>query len=65
MINENYRWQPAFRKTKGILENNYLGKPYYAKIYSHISLTHPLFNLELANNQSYLKEMPKLILYET
>lgn len=64
MINENYRWQSTFRKAKEILNNKLLGKPFYAKIYSHISLTHPKFDLTKANDQAYLADMPQLILYE-
>jgi predicted dehydrogenase len=60
MVNENFRWQAWYRKTKLLLQEGVIGKPYQVKIQERCRATLPHF----ASAQAYLAEMPKLILYE-
>ena len=60
MVNENYRWQAWYRKTKELLQEGVIGKPYQAKIQERCRATLPRF----VSAQAYLANMPKLILYE-
>lgn len=60
MINENFRWQAWYQKTKEILASGLLGKPFFAKIEERVRTTLPHFD----HPQAYLAEMPRLILYE-
>jgi len=60
MVNENFRWQAWYRKTKELLQAGVIGKPYQAKIQERCRATLPRF----VTAQAYMAEMPKLILYE-
>jgi predicted dehydrogenase len=60
MINENFRWQGWYRKAKMLLDEGALGRPFLAGIHRRLRITLPHFN----HPQAYLKEMPRLILYE-
>jgi len=60
MINENFRWQPYYRKVKELLLSGELGKPFMVKLHQRHRLTLPHFN----HYQKYFLEMPNLALYE-
>jgi predicted dehydrogenase len=60
MVNENFRWQAWYRKTKELLQEGVIGKPYQAKIQERCRATLPRFG----SAQAYMAEMPRLILYE-
>jgi predicted dehydrogenase len=60
MVNENFRWQAWYRKTKELLDVGALGEPFLARIHRRARMTLPEFD----HNQAYLAEMPRLILYE-
>jgi predicted dehydrogenase len=60
MINENYRWQAWYRKAKELLAVGALGAPFLAVIHKRDRMTLPDFK----HPQTYLAEMPRLIVYE-
>jgi len=60
MINENFRWQPWYRKVREILDSGIIGEPFFVKIEERARTTLPHFD----HPQAYLAEMPNLILYE-
>ena len=60
MVNENFRWQAWFRKTKELLQEGVIGKAYQVKIEERCRATLPRF----VSAQAYMAEMPKLILFE-
>jgi len=60
MVNENYRWQSWYRTAKDVLASGALGTPFCAVIQERARLTLPQFD----HNQTYLAEMPRLIVYE-
>jgi predicted dehydrogenase len=60
MVNENFRWQAWYRKTKELISEGVIGKPYQAKFQERCRATLPRFT----SAQAYMAEMPKLILYE-
>jgi D-apiose dehydrogenase len=60
MINENYRWQPWYRRAKELLDSGALGASFFAVIHDRARLSLPRFD----SRQTYLAEMPRLILYE-
>lgn len=60
MINENYRWQAWYRQVKDLLRAGAVGEPFFARLHTRTRLTLPTFD----HAQSYLAEMPRLIVYE-
>jgi D-apiose dehydrogenase len=60
MVNENFRWQAWYRKAKELLNAGALGTPFLAAIHKRVRLTLP----EFRHPQTYMVEMPQLILYE-
>jgi len=60
MINENFRWQAWYREAKELLNTGVLGKPFLAMVHQRIRMTLPEFD----HRQTYLSEMPQLIVYE-
>lgn len=60
MINENYRWQPWYRKAKEVLASGIIGEPFFALLQERSRLSLPKFD----HPQRYLAEMPRLIVYE-
>ena len=60
MINENFRWQAWYRKAKELLDLGALGEPFLAVIQKRVRMTLPEFD----HPQSYMAEMPQLIVYE-
>ncbi|MBN1675746.1 MAG: Gfo/Idh/MocA family oxidoreductase [Kiritimatiellae bacterium] len=60
MINENYRWQPWYRKVKELLDAGSIGTPFFA---AH----HYRHRAAMGNwqpGQAYMLEMPRLLTYE-
>ncbi len=60
MVNENFRWQAWYRKTKELIQAGIIGRPFGAKIQERCRATLPRFT----SAQAYMAQMPKLILYE-
>lgn len=60
MVNENFRWQPWFRKIKELLQAGAVGQPFFGRFYQRRRLSLPTFH----HDQTYFKEMPLLLLYE-
>ncbi len=62
MVNENWRWQPWFRKIRRLIEAGAIGEPFYAR-----------FSIRRGDGrgdqpfpkQPYFKDMPLLLLYES
>jgi predicted dehydrogenase len=60
MINENFRWQPWYRRAKKVIESGALGKPFCTSLHKRYRLTLPTFDFR----QAYMAEMPRFVLYE-
>ena len=60
MINENFRWEPWYRKAKELLDSGALGEPFLARHQFRNRLTIPQFKY----GQAYFAEMPRLLAYE-
>lgn len=60
MINENYRWEPWYRKAKELLESGTLGEPFLVRHQFRNRFTIPQFR----SGQAYFAEMPMLLGYE-
>ncbi|MBN1670096.1 MAG: Gfo/Idh/MocA family oxidoreductase [Kiritimatiellae bacterium] len=60
MINENFRWEPWYRKAKDLLDAGALGMPFLAKHNRRVRFTLPAFK----SQQAYFAEMPHLLGYE-
>jgi len=60
MINENFRWQAWYRKTKELLDFGELGEPFVANIHRRLRVSLPKFD----HRQAYMKDMPRWAVYE-
>lgn len=60
MINENFRWQAWYRKTKELLDTGELGVPFLASIHRRSRFSLPKFE----HSQAYMKDMPRWAVYE-
>ena len=60
MVNENFRWQPYYRKVKELLSTGELGEPFAVTMHQRHRLTMPRFD----HYQSYFTHMPRLAVYE-
>jgi predicted dehydrogenase len=60
MINENFRWQAWYRKTRDLLDSGELGKPFLANTHRRLRVSLPEFD----HRQAYMKEMSRWAVYE-
>ena len=60
MINENFRWQAWYRRTKELLDAGELGEPFLASIHHRSRSSLPTFE----HSQAYMKDMPRWAVYE-
>ncbi len=57
MVHENFRWQAPIRAVKRILDENRIGKPFFARVSFRSGR-------DIYANQPYLAELPKFILLD-
>jgi predicted dehydrogenase len=62
MMNENWRWQPWYRRIREILAEGGIGRPVFYRFHHR---RRDGFGPAPYPNQPYFKEMPRLILFET
>jgi len=60
MINENFRWQPWYRKIKDLIDEGVIGTPFIARSHVRVRFTLP----EFTDSQRYLAEMNPLLTFE-
>ena len=60
MINENFRWQAWYRKTKALLRSGVVGTPFLARVNFRLRTSLPTFT----HRQAYFKDMPRWAVFE-